>query len=70
LKLAMLKFRSPVTPGARLVLTVHDELVFEVPHAEVDIAKAEIVSRMSQAYPLSVPLEVTAGSGPDWNRAH
>jgi DNA polymerase I len=70
LKLAMLKFRDPVTPGARLVLTVHDELVFEVPESEVDIAKPEIVRRMSGAYRLSVPLDVTVGAGPDWNSAH
>jgi DNA polymerase I len=70
LKIAMLKFREPVTPGARLVLTVHDELVFEVPLGELDVAKPEIVKRMSEAYPLAVPLEVTAGDGPDWNSAH
>src|SRR5688572_6325343 len=35
LKLAMLKLGSPVTPGARMILTVHDELVFEVPKDEV-----------------------------------
>jgi DNA polymerase I len=70
LKLAMLKCRAPITKGARLVLTVHDELVFEVPQDEVAEAAQEVVKRMSQAYPLSVPLEVTAGSGPDWNQAH
>jgi DNA polymerase I len=70
LKLAMLKCRTPVTPGARLVLTVHDELVFEVPESEVEAAKVEITLRMSQAYPLCVPLEVTAGAGLDWNSAH
>jgi len=70
LKLAMLKFREPVTRGTRLVLTVHDELVFEVPLADLEEAKPEIVKRMSEAYPLSVPLEVTAGDGLDWNSAH
>src|SRR5690606_276626 len=37
LKLAMLALAEPVTPGTRMILTVHDELVFEVPDAEVEL---------------------------------
>jgi DNA polymerase-1 len=70
LKLAMLSLRAPPTPGTRMVLTVHDELVFEVPAAEVPEAELRIAAAMEQAYPLSVPLEVTVGHGPDWNSAH
>lgn len=70
LKLAMLALKDPVTPGARMVLTVHDELVFEVPDAEVEEAMTAIKLRMEQAYPLNVPLVVDVGSGPDWRAAH
>lgn len=70
LKLAMLALKDPVTPGSRMVLTVHDELVFEVPEAEVQEAMAAIKLRMEQAYPLNVPLVVDVGSGLDWRAAH
>jgi DNA polymerase-1 len=70
LKLAMLALETPVTPGARMILSVHDELVFEVPDAEVEEAKAKIRHAMQTAYELSVPLTVDAGAGPDWNAAH
>jgi DNA polymerase-1 len=70
LKLAMLALRTPVTPGARMILSVHDELVFEVPEAEADEAKVAIQNAMQTAYELAVPLTVDVGSGPDWNAAH
>jgi DNA polymerase-1 len=70
LKLAMLKLRTPPTPGARMVLSVHDELVFEVPDAEVEEAERVIKAAMESAYPLSVPLEVSVGHASNWNAAH
>ena len=70
LKLAMLALRQPPTPGARMVLSVHDELVFEVPDAEVAEAEHKIKAAMESAYQLSVPLEVSVGHGQDWNSAH
>lgn len=70
LKLAMLRLAKPVTAGARMVLTVHDELVFEVPDSEVEAAKERIVAAMTSAYELRVPLVVTVGSGANWNDAH
>lgn len=70
LKLAMLALKDPVTPGARMILTVHDELVFEVPDSEVPVALKRIKTQMEQAYPLDVPLVVDAGSGRDWRAAH
>lgn len=70
LKLAMLALRDPPTPGARMVLSVHDELVFEVPETEVPEAELKIKAAMESAYALSVPLEVTVGHGRDWNSAH
>jgi len=70
LKLAMLALRKPVTPGARMILTVHDELVFEVPEAEVAEAEQRIKEAMQGVFPLSVPLLVDVGHGPNWNDAH
>jgi DNA polymerase-1 len=50
----------------RMLLQVHDELVFEVPEAEVD-AFAEMVPRlMTGAYELATGLEVEAKAGPNW----
>ncbi|HVZ32191.1 MAG TPA: DNA polymerase, partial [Polyangiaceae bacterium] len=70
LKLAMLSLRSPVTPGCRMILTVHDELVFEVPESEVDAAGLLIKARMEQIHPLDVPLIVDVGHGRAWDQAH
>jgi DNA polymerase I len=70
LKRAMRAFARPVTPGARLVLTVHDELVFEVPDEELAAATSSIRDAMQNVWPLDVPLVVDVGSGPDWSAAH
>lgn len=70
MKLAMLALSEPVTKGTRMVLTVHDELVFEVPIDEVEEAMPRIRERMQNVLPLSVPLEVDVGHGPNWNLAH
>jgi DNA polymerase-1 len=66
LKLAMIRLRDPVVPGARMVLTVHDELVFEVPEAAVPQAMERVKKAMETVYPLDVPLEVDIGSGVNW----
>ncbi|HET7574838.1 MAG TPA: DNA polymerase, partial [Solirubrobacterales bacterium] len=53
----------------RLVLQIHDELLFEGPPEEIEAA-AELVEReMCAAYPLDPPLEVDVGIGPDWLEA-
>lgn len=70
LKLAMLALRKPVTPGTRMLLSVHDELVFEVPLKELEEARRGIKAAMENAYALSVPLIVDVGSGPNWKDAH
>ncbi len=70
LKLAMLRLREPVVPSAKMVLTVHDELVFEVADAEVDEARAKIAAAMESVVKLSVPLVVTSGAGASWDAAH
>jgi DNA polymerase-1 len=57
-------------PGARLVMQVHDELVFEVEKDCLDLVRQEVVARMSGAAELDVPLIVDTGHGPDWDTAH
>jgi DNA polymerase-1 len=56
--------------GTRLILQVHDELVLEVPDAELDRVKRELPLLMSGVAQLRVPLVVDVGSGPNWERAH
>jgi len=70
LKLAMIELAKPVTPGCRMILTVHDELVFEVPQSELAAAKLAIKSRMENIYRLDVPLVVDVGHGAAWDAAH
>ena len=54
----------------RMIMQVHDELVFEVVEAEVVEYSREISSLMSGAAGLSVPLVVDAGTGANWDEAH
>ena len=56
--------------GVRMLLQVHDELVFEVPESEVDAARELISTVMATALPLNVPIEVDIGVGPNWLDAH
>ena len=55
---------------ARMIMQVHDELVFEVPDAEVSAFSEAIVDMMQSAADLSVPLLVEAGAGKNWDEAH
>jgi len=57
-------------PDARLVMQVHDELVFEVKQDQLEHLKQAVVDRMSGAARLDVPLIVDTGHGPDWDTAH
>ena len=71
LKVAMVRLGdAPPTPSARMVLTVHDELVFEVAQAEVAEARERIRAAMMGAATLSVPLVVDVGDGLSWAEAH
>jgi DNA polymerase-1 len=54
---------------ARLVLQVHDELLLEVPDAEVSSVRELVRAEMTGAYPLDPPLAVDIGVGDDWNEA-
>jgi DNA polymerase-1 len=54
---------------SRMLLQVHDELVFEVAQGEREAMEALVRREMGNAHPLSVPLEVSVGVGQDWNSA-
>jgi DNA polymerase-1 len=70
LKLAMVKLREPVVPGSRMILTVHDELVFEVPEQLAQEATERIRQGMESVMELDVPLVVDIGTGSNWADAH
>ena len=77
IKLAMIKIPKLLIENnlnAKLVLQVHDELLFEVPNEEVEILKNKVIVEMENApYPfltLDVPLKVDFGYGNNWNDAH
>jgi DNA polymerase-1 len=70
IKLAMLKVQRALdarpTGGARMLLQVHDELLFEVPEDEVDGVRDLVVAEMESAMKLSVPLVADWGVGHNW----
>jgi DNA polymerase-1 len=78
IKRAMVRMRPALIAAGlrdvRMLLQVHDELVFEVPETEVDAAGEVIRSVMAEAaepmVKLSVPLGVEIGVGPSWGAAH
>ncbi|RZV39423.1 MAG: DNA polymerase I [Chromatiales bacterium] len=57
-------------PGARMIMQVHDELVFEVKNAEVDAVSAKVTELMNGAAKLAAPLKVDVGVGDNWDEAH
>ncbi|WP_161889414.1 DNA polymerase I [Pontibacter russatus] len=54
----------------RMILQVHDELLFDAPKEEVEVVTPKIVELMTNALPLSVPMEVGLGVGENWLEAH
>lgn len=74
IKLAMIHVDTALTKAGlqtRMLLQVHDELLFEMPAGEVDQARAIILEAMKYALPLEgVPVEVEAGTGQNWLQAH
>jgi DNA polymerase-1 len=57
-------------PGARMIMQVHDELVFEVVDAEVEAVTAKVTELMNGAAKLDVALKVDVGTGSNWDEAH
>jgi DNA polymerase-1 len=74
IKMAMLSIHKELKNGnwgAKMILQVHDELVFDVPKAEVEKLSALIRDKMCHAMPsLKVPIEVEVKSGNNWLEAH
>ena len=73
IKRAMIEVQTWLTKGdqdCKMIMQVHDELVFEVAVDEVDSCRAYIAGLMTDAADLSVKLEVDAGVGLNWNEAH
>jgi DNA polymerase-1 len=73
IKRAMLAVRDWIRtdkPDVRMVMQVHDELVFEVAEAQVQAARGSITGFMAGAAELSVPLMVDVGEGDNWDEAH
>jgi len=73
IKVAMLKVDARIqTEGlrARMILQVHDELVFDCPSEEQEQLEKLVVEEMEGAWQLDVPLKVDLGHGPDWATAH
>jgi DNA polymerase-1 len=69
IKIAMIRIDSALREQglkSRMTLQVHDELVFEVPESEVGAMKTLVREQMEQVHPLSVPLLVEIGVGPNW----
>jgi DNA polymerase-1 len=56
--------------ATKVIMQVHDELVFEVPLAEVDWVKTEVPRIMAGVAELKVPLLAEVGVGPNWEQAH
>ncbi len=57
-------------PDMKMIMQVHDELVFEISSGQVDELLGKIESCMSNAATLSVPLVVDSGRGENWDEAH
>jgi len=73
MKVAMVRIQHDIEKQklrSRMVLTVHDELVFESPPEEREGLEALVVDRMQNAVPLSVTLPVEVGWGANWGAAH
>ncbi|MEW6480900.1 MAG: DNA polymerase I [Pseudomonadota bacterium] len=73
IKLAMVAVQKALDDqgkATRMIMQVHDELVFEVPEAEVDWLRTEIPRLMAGVAQLKVPLLAEVGVGPNWEQAH
>ena len=73
IKVAMINIHNKIRSQKakiKMLLQVHDELVFEIAAKEEQKAKRMIVEEMQNALPLSVPVGVDAGAGKNWLEAH
>jgi len=73
IKLAMINIHRKLTEGkykTKMLLQVHDELVFDCHKSELDEMKTLIKDEMENAYTMAVPLDVEVGIGQNWLEAH
>jgi DNA polymerase-1 len=74
IKIAMIQIKEAIEQhqlNAKMILQVHDELLFDVPQDEVNRLKPIIVEKMTNALPnLKVPILVEMGTGNNWLEAH
>jgi len=73
IKLSMVKVQQVLDQegrATRMIMQVHDELVFEVPDAEVDWLTTEVPRIMASVAQLKVPLLAEVGMGANWDQAH
>ncbi|MBL8682655.1 MAG: DNA polymerase I [Myxococcales bacterium] len=73
MKVAMIRIQKAMEDkklAARMILTVHDELVFEAPEHELEELEPMVKSLMETVVPLEVPLVVECGRGRTWGEAH
>ena len=73
IKIAMIDIHRSIREAnlkSKMILQVHDELVFEVPLKEVDEMKTLVKGRMEKALKLRVPVKVEIGTGNNWLEAH
>lgn len=73
IKVAMIKIHDWMKAEkmqSKMIMQVHDELVFEAHHSELDILKTNVSEFMKNAIPLKVTMEVGIGEGTDWLQAH
>jgi DNA polymerase-1 len=73
IKMSMVKVQQVIDDEKRhtkVIMQVHDELVFEVPEAEIDWVKAEVPRLMAEVAQLKVPLLAEVGVGRNWDEAH
>lgn len=73
IKIAMINIHQKLKQGSyktKMLLQVHDELVFDVYKPELDIIKTLIKTEMENAYKLEVPLDIDMGTGKNWLEAH
>jgi len=61
---------QPDAPRARIIMQVHDELVFEVHKDDVDAVSEKVRDLMESSMELAVPLQVEVGVGENWDQAH
>ena len=74
IKVAMINIHNRLSDekfATKMLLQVHDELVFEVPRGEIDSASQLVEKGMTEAIPgLKVPIVVESGTGRNWLEAH